>query len=239
MFGKLERLAADRLKLSPLTILIPQQDESPSEAESTDGPRRRAIVIEDPKGTEIQFRGPIDFLGGQLPPVKGGQMIGEIQIYAPPKTGNPQDGLLVETKELRIDRRHIWTTSEVKMRLGRSRVEGRDLFHLSRSRSPFLECFEHRCQDSPFNGLDHLELIYVDRVHIDLPENGLFADRANGMHSVQPPRPAHARVRCDGAFISISTPRRPRCPTRWSWFIRWRDCRTIRSNAINSNFDFA
>ncbi len=47
--------------------------------------------------------------------------------------------------------------------------------------------------ESPFNGLDHLELIYVDRVHIDLPNGGLFNKQA-----VQ--AKAHATVSCEGAF---------------------------------------
>ena len=140
LFGKLERLSGDRLRLAPLTILIPQkEDGASSSTDSLTESKRRAIVIENPQGTEIQFRGAIDFLGGQLPPVKGGQMIGDIKIYAPPKEGDPNEGLLVETRELRIDRRHIWTAGAVKMKIGRSRIVGRDLSDLFGSRSPGVE----------------------------------------------------------------------------------------------------
>ncbi len=201
LFGKLEKLAADRIKLAPLTILIPQKDESaPGSTSNSAGSKRRTIVIENPQGTEIQFRGAIDFLGGQLPPVKGGQMIGEVKIYAPPKEGDPRDGMLIETRELRIDRRHIWTTGAVKMKIGRSHIDGRDLSIYLDQDLLSSKIVSRDQPESPLNGLDHLELIYVDRVHIDLPDDGLFAERSPGRVSVHPPRPAQAEVHCDGAF---------------------------------------
>ncbi len=201
LFGKLERLSTDRLRLAPLTILIPQKDDSPAGLiTASPSSKRKAIVINNPQGTEIQFRGAIDFLGGQLPPVKGGQMIGEITIFAPPKEGDPQDGMLIETRELRIDRRHIWTTGAVKMKIGRSFVDGRDLSIYLEQDLLSSKAAPSNQPESPLNELDNLDLIYVDRVHIDLPDDGLFAERSPSKMSVHPPRKAHAEVHCDGAF---------------------------------------
>ncbi len=199
LFGKLEKLPNNRIKLFPLTILIPQKGETLASAHSTE-PKQRALIIENPLGMEIQFRDAIDFLGGQLPPVKGGQMIGEIMIFAPPKDGSSQDGILIETSELRIDRRHIWTTRYVSMKIGQSHVQGKDLsIYLDQDLLSSKDQAPEQTE-SPVNGLDRLELIYVEKVHIDLPDDGLFAEKTAGRTRVQPPRPAHAAVNCEGAF---------------------------------------
>ncbi|MDZ4851270.1 MAG: hypothetical protein SGI77_18430 [Pirellulaceae bacterium] len=202
LFGKMETLAPDRIKLSPLTILIPQKDDEETVGAATSIPsKRQAIVFESPSGMEIQFHKPLNrSLGGQVPPVKGGQMIGDIKIVSPPRKGDLNDGLLIESRDLRIDRRRIWTTEAVKMKIGSSYVEGRDLsIYLDQD---LLSSKDQGSDsnESAFNGLDRLELIYVDRVHIDLPDNGLFAERTPGAMGVTPPKPAFAEVHCEGAF---------------------------------------
>jgi len=206
IFKNWEQLSDTRWKISPLTILIPQNDfSSPSDANSLAQnqalapPTRRAIFVENPQGAEIQFREALDLTSGKPPPpVVGGQLNGPILIYAPPRASGEGE-LRIDTRDLRIDRKMITTTQSVTMKIGRSRIEGRDLsIHLDNNllatgdRSATKEAL-------PFEGLDFLELIYVDRVEIDLPPGGLFnnVDEATQKNSNLA---AKAEVLCDNAF---------------------------------------
>jgi hypothetical protein len=85
------------------------------------------------------------------------------------------------------------------MKLGNSRIEGRDLsiymdHDLLASPKP-----DQATDESPWNGLDHMELIYVDRVHIDLPAGGLFSKQTTPQISMNA-APAHVELKCRGAF---------------------------------------
>lgn len=193
LFKEWDKLGPDRWRLHPLTILIPQADSPASSGPDAKLSPRRAMKIKNPQGAEIQFREAVDWTSGHPPPVVGGQMNGAITITSPSNRPDEKDNVRIETSDLRIDRRHIWTTSNVHMELGNSTVEGRDL-------SIFLDhdllattSEETAPQESPFSGLDHLELIYVDRVHIDLPNGGLFNKQATTSR-------AYATVSCGGAF---------------------------------------
>jgi hypothetical protein len=206
VFKNWEQLSDTRWRISPLTILIPQGDSSGTAtgngtSESTAGhvPARRAIFVENPQGAEIQFREAIDLTSGKPPPpVVGGQLNGPIRIYAPPRASG-EDELLIDTRDLRIDRKMISTTQAVTMKIGRSRIEGRDLsIHLDNSLLATGDKPGPK-EEAPFEGLDFLELIYVDRVDIDLPPGGMFGnsqtdelERAN--------MTARAEVLCDNAF---------------------------------------
>jgi hypothetical protein len=199
LFNQWEKLAPDRWKLSPLTIIIPQSaSTSPA---STNLGRRRATLIESPQGAEIQFREAIDWTGGKPPPVVGGQLNGKITIYSPPEPGSSEDtGMRIDAADLRIDRRKVWTTNAVTMRIGRSYIEGRDLSIFLDQDLLSSEASTSGEVDSPFKGLDHLELIYVDRVHIDLPDGGLFAGQSSPTQHMSVGKPAHAEVSCRSAF---------------------------------------
>lgn len=200
LFEKWDKLAPDRWKLHPLTIILPQSDDAAAGA-SGNPARRRVVLIDNPQGAEIQFKEAIDWTSGHPPPVIGGQLNGKITLYSPPnEDGSADTGLRIDAADLRIDRRRIWTTKGITMRIGRSYVEGRDLTILLDQDLLSSKQANSAETDSPFKGLDTLELIYVDRVHIDLPPGGLFGERL-ASEAIQPnTAPAHAEVRCRGSF---------------------------------------
>ncbi len=201
LFEKWDKLAPDRWKLHPLTIILPQSDSNSAPAPDGKPTRRRVILIENPQGAEIQFKEAIDWTSGHPPPVVGGQLNGKITIYSPPnEDGSPDTGLRIDAADLRIDRRRVWTTKGVAMRIGRSYVEGRDLSILLDQDLLSSKQSNASESDSPFKGLDTLELIYVDRVHIDLPSGGLFGERLASDAAQSNLSPAHAEVRCRGSF---------------------------------------
>lgn len=190
LYQKREQLTDTRWRFSPLTIVVPQEDE---------GGAKRAIFIENPRGAEIQFKSAFDWTSGHPPPVVNGQLSGPIKIYSPadPQTG--QGELLIETEDVRIDRRQIWTDKQIAMRLGESRIEGRylSIFMDQDLLAEAAPVGSARESDTPFAGLDYLQLFYVDRVRLELQNGGLWPQE--GQRGVEL-RPAHASLDCRGRF---------------------------------------
>jgi hypothetical protein len=186
LFQSREQKSATRWLVKPLTILIPQRDSATS---------KRAMLIRNNEGAEIQFKTAVDWTT-ELPPIVSGQLLGEISITSPPENESKNNGMVIHSRDLRIDKRQIWTNQRVQFRYGNSLVEG-----------SFLQIFMDKDllaseqagskKKSPFNGLDRLELTYVERVHIGLDPGGLWPrkdlpDIAN--------RQAHATLKCGGSF---------------------------------------
>lgn len=188
LYQKREQISDTRWRFTPLTIVVPQQ--------SADG-SQRAIFIENPKGAEIQFKTPFDWASGNPPPIVSGQLLGDIKIYSPADSASNTGELLIETKDMRIDRRQVWTTEAIQMRIGNSQIQGRYLsIYLDRDllseESPTTPS-----DPSPFPGLDYLELFYVDRVDMAIPPGGLWPSQQVA-DSRQ--RAASASLRCGGTF---------------------------------------
>jgi hypothetical protein len=181
-----------RWKIKPLTILIPQGHEP-------GGKVRRAVFIENPEGAEIQFKYRPEW-NAPPPPLESGLLLGKTLLYAPPETPDSGDGLQIETSEIRIENRKIWTDKAISMRMGDSLIEGRHLTILlgqnllspkQANQTPLGR------EKRPFEGLDSMELFYVDQVHVGLKPGGLWPSK--DALSV-PLRPAHAILKCGGRF---------------------------------------
>jgi len=175
-----------RWLIKPLTILLPQR---------SDGTAKRAILIKSMEGAEIQFKSKVDWTT-ELPPVESGQILGDISIYSPPDDAVKNNGMLISARDIRINKREIWTNQQIKMQLGNSIVEGRQLFvYLDKDLLTPTQLDSKN--ESPFNGLDRMELTYVDHVHIGLEPGGLLPRK--DIPDIAE-RPAHATVTCEGAF---------------------------------------
>jgi hypothetical protein len=172
--------------IKPITILIPQKDT---------GSKKRAMLIKNHEGAEIQFASAVDWTR-ELPPVVSGQLLGDISVYSPPDEATKNDGMLINASDLRINKRVIWTNQKIKMQMGNSIVEGSDLrIFLDKD---LLTTAQPRSQTtSSFNGLNKLELTYVDRVQIGLEPGGLLP-RKDIPDIAQ--RSAYATLACGGAF---------------------------------------
>ncbi len=190
LYQKREQLTDTRWRFSPLTIVVPQEDE---------GGAKRAVFIENPRGAEIQFKSAFDWTSGHPPPVVNGQLSGPIKIYSPADSQTGQGELLIETEDVRIDRRQIWTDKQIAMRLGESRIEGRylSIFMDQDLLAEAAPAASGRESETPFAGLDYLQLFYVDRVRLELQDGGLWPEdgaKGGGL------RPAFASLDCRGRF---------------------------------------
>ncbi len=189
LYQEREQISDTRWRFRPLTIVIPQ---------SSEGGGKRAIFIENPKGAEIQFKSAFDWTSGHPPPVVNGQLMGDIKIYSPADESSSSGELLVETRDMRIDKRQIWTTEPIKMKLGNSYVEGRYLSIYMDRDLLSEETPQESADSSPFSGLDFLELFYVDRVEMALRPGGLWPSRKTESQGM---RAAQATLKCGGTFV--------------------------------------
>ena len=186
LFQDCEQRSETKWLIKPLTIIIPQHDA---------GNSKRAILIRNNDGAEIQFESAVDW-SKELPPIVGGQLRGEISIVAPPEDAVKNNGMQINTRDVRINKREIWTNQKIKAHLGNSIVEGsflrifldKDLLATEQPGSK---------ANSPFNGLEKLELTYVERVFIGLEPGGLLP-RKDIPDIAQ--RPSHATLTCGGSF---------------------------------------
>lgn len=180
-------ISETRWHIKPLTILIPQR---------SSGASKRAIFISNPEGAEIQFQSRPDWTS-EPPPVETGRLLGQIQIYSPPVDGASNNGLLIETSEVRIEKRQIWTDKGIKMQMGDSLIEGHFLTINLEQKLLSAEEPAPPGPKTPFDGLESMELTYVDRVRIGLKNGGLWpSDKVTDAEA----RPAHAILKCGGRF---------------------------------------
>ena len=117
LYQNREEITDTKWKIYPLTILVPQ---------SSSGSTKRAILISNPEGAEIQFQRRPEWTS-EPPPVESGLLLGKILLYAPPDNDSSDNGLQIETSGVRIDRRRIWTDKSIKMQMGDSLIEGHHL----------------------------------------------------------------------------------------------------------------
>ncbi|MEL6898193.1 MAG: hypothetical protein AAFP90_19010, partial [Planctomycetota bacterium] len=162
-------------------------------------PRDGAIVVLDaPDGAEVTFTQPMDLFSGKQPEIKFGRLMGQVSIRSfrpvpvddttltrwpssaeptaqlPPRLQRHPDGrtvlqqdMSVRATNVGIDRRRIWTTETVEIRWDNATAVGRDL---TLYRNPVsLES-----KQSAMQALDRAELIYLDHVHVALPDGGLW-----------------------------------------------------------------
>ncbi len=186
LFQTRTQMSKTRWQFKPLTILIPQRDT---------GGTKKAILINNPNGAEIEFKTEVEW-SKELPPVESGQLLGEISIYSPPDEGTKKDGILIETRDVRINKRRIWTDQSITMQLGNSRIDGQNL-NIYLDKDLLTSDQPNVNKESPFNGLNYLELFYVDRVHIGLNPGGLWPNKDIPDSQL---RPAYATLKCKGTF---------------------------------------
>ncbi len=183
-----DQLSDTRWRLKPLTIVIPQKSDSGG---------RHAIFIQNPDGAEIQFKTAFDWTAGQPPPIVSGLMIGKIRIDSPADPRSNRTGLSIATSDMRIDKRKIWTVNAIKMQIGNSNIEGRDLTIFMDQDILASNTTKTATTNTPFAGLDSLELFYVDRVELDLKNGGLWPSKqVDNMDQ----RKALAKISCRGSF---------------------------------------
>ncbi|MBX3421551.1 MAG: hypothetical protein KF752_08355 [Pirellulaceae bacterium] len=188
-------------KLTPLTIVMSDaldpSDELNARAE------RPVWVIRSNKGATIHFEQPLDPKSGTVPSILRGQLDGDIRVelVSLVEPGVPQ--LQINTRNITIDRRRIWTQDEVEIESPQMKVRGRvlrvgligdilskDSDSLGRS-------------DSASMPIEELELMHLTQFQLGLDSGGIWSKLNPSLLQGAGPikeLPAMIQAECGGRF---------------------------------------
>ena len=178
LFENWSQVSDRQWKLWPITVVIGRG----LSGENDPAP----VIIDAPQGAEIQFLERLDVMSGGAPPIERGRLVGDVRIFKPSKGSS--GGLDLYTSNVGIDRRKLWTTGQIKMRVGESTLLGRDLtLHLAGPAGS--------TGSVSVPVLDRMELIYLDQFLLPMTSHGVPVGSRSKAAS---PKPALISIRCDG-----------------------------------------
>ncbi|MGM0486174.1 MAG: hypothetical protein ACQESR_05365 [Planctomycetota bacterium] len=167
------------IELHPCTILfrVPTTKK--------DGTRgKRTIVLKTEDKAVLSFSGELNLVRPQVGKLEGALLDGTVKIDARETFEGANDALSIVTRKVQIRPEQIWTPHDVAFEYGSSRGSGRVL-------SITLDPNDERAPDdsnaSLIRGIETLELVHVDGLHLDFPGEGLFGDAPS--QSDDSPRP--------------------------------------------------
>ncbi|MCS7468007.1 hypothetical protein NZK35_15235 [Stieleria sp. ICT_E10.1] len=154
LFENWRQISEDQWKLEPLTIVVGRG--------LSDDAAATPIVLTAKEGAEIQFAQSLDMMGGSAPPIKMGRMIGDVEIERRGTTKR-SDTLAVQTRNVRIDNRKVWTTERIAMQVAGAELVGSDLtIYLAASATSATKA------EVPSTLLDRMDLVYLEELRIPL-----------------------------------------------------------------------
>ena len=166
------------IELHPCTILF----NSPTAKK--DGERqKRTIVLQTPEKAVLSFSGDMDLVRAQVGELKGARLQGEVHIYSRETSEGANDALNIVTRNIQILPTQIWTPADVAFEYGSSRGSGRVL-------SITIASHEEDTAESKqalVQNIEMLELVHIDRLHLDFPGKGLLGDAFDQVGSGVPP----------------------------------------------------
>ena len=169
---KAESAAAVQIKIDRFALLI-----FPTPPREGITPPQDAIILEAPQGAVLQFD---DFRPeqGRIGQITRGQFPGRITIRSNMHDPGPDDDLLVETADLEMNTRRLFSISPVRFRMGQNVGAGQGLeIH-------FLADEHVQPHDTglKFAGLDSLEIDREVRMRLQLETESLLPgnDQATG-----------------------------------------------------------
>jgi hypothetical protein len=111
-----------RVDLTHFALLI-----FPTPRQQSVTPPRDAIVLEAPQGARLQFDKNFHPERGEMGEIQLGEFPGPITIRSDMRDPGPEDDLLVETSDLRMNSKLMYTNSAVRFRLGPNVGGGKEL----------------------------------------------------------------------------------------------------------------
>lgn len=111
-----------RVDLTHFALLI-----FPTPRQQSVTPPRDAIILEAPQGARLQFDKNFHPERGEIGEIQLGEFPGRITIRSDMRDPGPEDDLLVETSDLRMNSKLMYTNSPVRFRLGPNVGSGREL----------------------------------------------------------------------------------------------------------------
>ncbi len=111
-----------RVDLSHFALLI-----FPTPRQQSPTPPRDAIILEAPQGAHLQFDKNFRPERGEVGSIQHGEFPGKITIRSDMREPGPEDDLYVETTDLEMNSKLLFTPSEVHFRLGPNVGSGKEL----------------------------------------------------------------------------------------------------------------
>jgi len=185
------------LRLHPCTVIF----HAPSGKSG-----HRPIILQSPDGAVLNFAGPLNLARAEFSRLEGARLQGKITIFSPPTTPDADDALRIQTSNVQINTRQVWTPNDVSFQYGTHHGSGRDL-------TITMAPPEAEEMSDPSNTrmghLKLLELVHLDKLVLSVAGTGMFATRAADRsvqgaapaarpHSV--PSAAPVEVTCQGPF---------------------------------------
>lgn len=146
-------------------------------------PPRDAIVLEAPLGAQLKFS---DFRPehGKIGQITSGEIPGRIRIRSDMHEPGPEDDLLVETADLKMNTKLLYTNSPVRFRMGQNIGGGREL------EIRFLTDEHVQPHDTGLKiaGIDSLEIRREVRMRLQLETDSLLPGNDPGEPASHAPR---------------------------------------------------
>jgi hypothetical protein len=122
VLDKYERSDHGRVDLSHFALLI-----FPTPRQQLVTPPRDAIILEAPEGAELQFDKNFRLERGEIGSIERGDFPGKITIRSDMREPGPEDDLVIETTDLQMNSKLLYTPNAVRFRLGPNVGGGREL----------------------------------------------------------------------------------------------------------------
>jgi hypothetical protein len=151
-----------------------------------------AIVIEAPEGALLEFDAPVDLRRGQIRRPKRIQLRGPVRLRQYTRGANPDELLLVETRQVEVEEERVWSQEEVQFRFGPHFGKGRGL-RVELGQMPRRA--ERASPQSARTAVREIEVSRVERLHVVLP-----GQRRGNRKSVPAGESIIFELACDGPF---------------------------------------
>ena len=157
LIDEYQQLDNDGLRIKKCTLILYDPD--------TAGESRGPTILQAPEGAELVFDKPMDFRKGMFDgkPVSG-RLLGRIRIFS--SGGNQGDDFVLETRDVEISAKRIWTRQRVAFQWGEHFGAGRDLMitPVSDAKGGTLAN-----DDNPLGSLGMVQLQQLERLTVAMP----------------------------------------------------------------------
>jgi hypothetical protein len=177
VLDRYERFEDGRVDIPQFALLI-----FPTPLEEGGAAPRDAIILEAPEGARLQFDDHFHLERGQVGQIVGGSFPGPIIIRSDMHEAGPADDLLIETSEIVMTSKLLYTNKPVRLRMGQNVGSGRELE---------IRLLEGPDARSNKLGVASLEILRDVRLRVDLKTGSLLPSELSGSHA----EPATADLR--------------------------------------------
>ncbi len=161
LFQTYESRSDGSVRISPCVIVFDYDGPATDQAQRD----RQAVILEAPGGARLQFDPPLDINRAKIGRLVQGQLDGPVTIRSDWKQPGPEDDLLIQTKDVQLTERTVFTPHPVEFRWGPNfgRGQGMVMKLLPGKPRPGMEA-----TGTNIAGIESFELQTIQRLHIDL-----------------------------------------------------------------------